>query len=210
MEHFIINQVQHRGYLAVLVLLILDSACIPIPSEPVLLLGGALAGGLTLAGVQVHLDVVAVALIGAAGAIVGSLVTYAVGRFGGRAVVRRWGHYVFLRADDLDRVEGYFARRGSWAVLVGRLIPGIRAYISFPAGIAEMSPVRFTLLTTLGSLVWTFSLALIGDSVAGHWHAISSDFTVATVVFGAIVVVLIVVWVLRRRRDRRSDDVGTG
>jgi membrane protein DedA with SNARE-associated domain len=116
-------------------------------------------------------------------------------------VVERWGRFILIRPHDLDRAEAFFRRRGDLAVLVGRVLPVIRTFISLPAGIAEMPPVRFALLTVLGSLPWTFALALAGDAVAGHWKSVSSAFTVVTVVIGLIVVAAIVRWALLRRRD---------
>jgi membrane protein DedA with SNARE-associated domain len=201
MEHFVITQVKDHGYVAVLVLMILESACIPIPSEAIMLLGGALAGGLTLSGVHVHLNVVVVALAGTGGNLIGSLIAYAVGRSGGRAIVDRWGRYLLLRPHDLDRAERFFDRRGDLAVLIGRVLPVVRTFISLPAGIAEMPVARFALFTVLGSLPWTFALALAGDSVAGHWKRVSSDFTVITVVIAVIVVAAIARWAIRRRRS---------
>jgi membrane protein DedA with SNARE-associated domain len=200
LEHFVITQISHHGYAAVLVLMILESACIPIPSEAIMLFGGALAGGLTVAGVHVHLDVVAVALAGVAGNLIGSLIAYAVGRWGGRAVLDRWGGRVLLRPHDLDRAEAFFARRGDLAVLIGRVVPVVRTFISLPAGIAEVPPIRFAVLTVLGSLPWTFALALIGDAVAAHWKSVESGFTVATVVVAVVIVGVIGKWLWARRR----------
>jgi membrane protein DedA with SNARE-associated domain len=200
LEHFVITQISHHGYAAVLVLMILESACIPIPSEAIMLFGGALAGGLTVAGVHVHLDVVEVALAGVAGNLIGSLIAYAVGRWGGRAVIERWGGRVLLRPHDLDRAEAFFARRGDLAVLIGRVVPVVRTFISLPAGIAEVPPIRFAVLTVLGSLPWTFALALIGDAVASHWKSVESGFTVATVVLAVIIVGIIGRWLWARHR----------
>jgi membrane protein DedA with SNARE-associated domain len=201
LEHFVITQISHHGYAAVLVLMILESACIPIPSEAIMLFGGALAGGLTVAGIHVHLDVVDVALAGAAGNLIGSLIAYAVGRFGGRAVLDRWGGRVLLRPHDLDRADAFFARRGDLAVLIGRVVPVVRTFISLPAGIAEVPPIRFAVLTVLGSLPWTFALALIGDAVASHWKSVESGFTVATVVVAVMIVGIIGKWLWARRRE---------
>jgi membrane protein DedA with SNARE-associated domain len=200
LEHLVVTQLEHHGYVAVLVLMILESACIPVPSEVVMLFGGALAGGLTVAGVHVHLNVVLIALAGVAGNLIGSLIAYAVGRTAGREVVERWGRFILIRPHDLDRAEAFFRRRGDLAVLVGRVLPVIRTFISLPAGISEMPPVRFALFTVVGSLPWTFALALVGDAVAGHWKSVSSAFTVVTVVIGVIVVAAIVRWALKRRR----------
>jgi membrane protein DedA with SNARE-associated domain len=209
MEHFVVTQISHHGYLAVLTLMILESACIPIPSEAVMLFGGALAGGLTVAGMHVHLNVVVVASAGAAGNLLGSLIAYAVGRWGGRTAIERWGGRVLVRPHDLDRAEAFFVRRGDLAVLIGRLVPVVRTFISLPAGIAQVPPVRFALLTVAGSLPWTFALALIGDAVASNWKSIESDFTIATVVIAAIAAAAILRWLLFRPTSTTDDPVTT-
>ena len=200
LEHLVVSQITRHGYLAVFLLMVLESACIPVPSEAVMLLGGALAAGVTVAGVSSHLNVVVVALLGTAGNIVGAAVAYGVGRAGGRPLVERWGRYVLLRRRDLDRAERFFSRHGRSAVLVGRVLPVVRTFISLPAGIAEMPTAQFIALTALGSLPWTFALALSGYAVAGNWRAVSSAFTPVTIGFGVALVAGIAWWAARRLR----------
>ncbi len=204
MTHFVTTQIVSHGYLAVLVLMILESACIPIPSEAIMLFGGALAGGLSISGTHPHLNVVVVALAGAAGNLIGSLIAYEVGRRGGRPLIERWGRRILIRPHDLDRAERFFERRGDAAVFIGRVLPVIRTFISLPAGIAKMRPVRFSVLTLAGSLPWTFALALIGDAVAKNWDTVSHDMTYVTVVIGLVVLGVIVRWILQRRRTERA------
>ena len=202
MEHLVVTQISNHGYLAVFVLMVLESACIPIPSEAVMLFAGALASGATIAGVHTHLDVVAVALCGTAGNVAGSLIAYWVGRAGGRPLIERWGRYVLLSRRELDRSEVFFARRGPAAVLVGRVLPVIRTFISLPAGVAEMPVVPFTGLTALGSLPWTFALAFAGQALAGNWASVSSAFTPVSIAIAVLIVAAVAWWVLRRLRDR--------
>lgn len=202
MTHFVVTQIGHHGYLAVLLLMVLESACIPIPSEVIMLFGGALAGGLTVAGVHVDLNVWAVAAAGVAGNVVGAGIAYGVGRLGGRPLIERWGRYILLRTRDLDRAEAFFRRRGDVAVLVGRVLPVIRTFVSLPAGIAEMPLGRFFAFTLVGSVPWVVALALAGDAVAENWDHVSHYFTYATVVIAVIVVAAIVWWVLRRLSQR--------
>ena len=152
MEQWVVNEVGAHGYIAVFALMVLGSACIPIPSEAVMLFGGALAGGVTAAGAHVHLNLAGIVLAGLAGNLVGSLVAYAVGRAGGRPVLDRYGKYVLLRKSELDRAEEFFSKHGQSAVFFGRMIPLVRAFVSLPAGIAQMPAVPFTVLTLLGSL----------------------------------------------------------
>jgi membrane protein DedA with SNARE-associated domain len=203
LSHFAVTQISNHGYLAVLVLTLLSSACIPIPSEGVLLFGGALAGGLEVAGVHVNLNVWWVVVAGVAGSMIGSAIAYAVGRAGGRPLIERWGRYVLLRTRDVDKAEDFFRRKGDLAVLVGRVIPVIRTFVSLPAGIAEMPVVRFGAFTLVGSVVWTVALALAGDAVAENWHEVEKYFTVITIAIAVIVVAAIVWWALRRMQSRR-------
>lgn len=204
MEHLITSQIGRHGYLAVFLLMVVESACIPIPSEAIMLFGGALAGGLVIAGVHLHLNVVVVALAGAAGNLVGSWLAYGVGRVGGRPLIERWGRYVLLRRSELDRAEAFFARRGDAAVLVGRILPVVRTFISLPAGVAEMPVVRFSVFTLVGSLPWTFGLALAGQALAAHWSGVSGAFTPVSVVIAAAAVLAIGVWYWRRLAGTRS------
>lgn len=208
MSHFVVTQIGQYGYLAVFVLMVLESACIPVPSEVVMLFGGALAGGVVVAGVHVHMNVVAVALAGVAGNLVGSSIAYAVGRIGGRPLVERFGRYVLLRDDDLRRAERFFERRGAAAVLVGRVLPVVRTFISLPAGVAEMRFGPFALLTTLGSLPWTFALAYAGWALAANWKSVSSAFTPVSIVIGVLIVAAIAWWALLRLRNRHDDAGG--
>lgn len=205
MEHLVVTQISRHGYLAIFLLMVLESACIPVPSEAVMLFGGALAGGVVLAGVHVHLNVVAVALAGAGGNLVGAWIAYAVGRAGGRPLLDRFGRYVLLRRQDLDRAERFFARRGALAVLIARVLPVVRTFISLPAGIAEMPVGTFSALTLVGSLPWTFALALAGDALATNWKPVSSAFTPVSIVFGVLIVAAIALWVVRRLRSPGTD-----
>lgn len=201
MEHFLVTQISKHGYLAIFLLMTLESACIPIPSEAIMLFGGALASGVAIAGVSLHLNVVVVAIAGALGNLLGSWIAYAVGRTGGRAIVEKWGKYALLRPHDLDKAEAYFAHRGQAAVLVGRVVPVVRTFISFPAGIAEMPVFKFSVLTLVGSLPWTFALAFAGKALASNWQAVSKYSTPVSAVVALVIIALIARWYLKRRND---------
>lgn len=206
MTHFLTSQVSHHGYLAVFVLMLFESACIPIPSEVIMLFGGALAGGLLATQGHSHVTLVGVGLAGALGNLAGSLLAYAVGRLGGRPLLERYGRYILIRPEHIDRSEAFFARRGDLAVLVGRVIPVVRTFISLPAGVAEMPPARFSAYTLLGCLPWTFALAAVGDAVAANWDSVAHAFTYISVVVAVILVAAIAAWFVRRAR--RPEPVG--
>lgn len=204
MEHVVISAISQHGYLAIFLLMTLESACIPIPSEVIMLFGGALTAGTSIAGVEGHLNVVLVALLGALGNLFGSLLAYWVGRSGGRAIVERWGKYILLRKHDLDKAEDFFAHRGEWTVLFGRMLPVIRTFISFPAGIAEMPIVKFSFLSFIGCLPWTFALAFIGKSLADNWQSVSKASTPISMVIAAVVAIAAVWWYTKRRKSNES------
>ena len=204
MTHFLTTQISHHGYVAVFVLMVLESACVPIPSEVIMLFGGALAGGLLASG-HAHVGLLGIGVAGALGNLVGALIAYGVGRAGGRPLPERYGRYLLVRPEHLDRTEAFFARRGDLAVLVGRVLPVVRTFVSLPAGVAEMPVGRFSLYTLIGSLPWTFALAAVGYAVAANWNSVASAFTYVSVAIAVIAVVIIAWWITRRIRDRSND-----
>lgn len=195
----------HWGYLALFVLMLAESACIPIPSELTLGLAGALASGASISGIHTHLNLAAIIAVGTIGSVVGSYVAYVVGRTGGRAFVDRYGKYVLLSHRDLDKAEVWFDRRGEWAVLIGRVLPVVRTFISLPAGMAEMEPRRFGILTAIGCAIWTGALAAIGYELGTQYHTMVKAVGDATYVVGVIVVIAVVVAVVHRFRTVRAE-----
>ncbi len=187
------NFLHHWGYLALLLLTVAEAACIPIPSEVTV----GYAGYLASTG---RLNLVAVILLATAGETVGAYISYVVGRTGGRAFVDRFGRYVLLGHTDLDRAEHWFERRGEWSVAAGRVVPLVRTFIAFPAGVAEMAPVRFGLLTAAGSLVWIGALAGAGDALGNRWNRLTHGFDTAGYVIAALVVIAIAAFLLHRLR----------
>lgn len=200
MQHFIASY----GYAAVFLLMIAESACIPIPSELVMSFGGALAAG---AVVGSHPSLAGVIVAGVAGNLVGSYLAWAVGRYGGQPALRRYGRYLRLRDHDIDRASAWFTRHGRAAVFLGRMVPVVRTFISLPAGIAEMPAARFGLYTTVGCIPWTTGLALAGYSLGRNWHSIVSGFRGPTDVIAGIIVILLVgaaaIYAWRRAAERR-------
>ncbi|HEY3139780.1 MAG TPA: DedA family protein, partial [Acidimicrobiales bacterium] len=129
MEDLVRTTIENYGYLAVFVLMVLESACIPIPSEVTMLFGGAAANATFAASVGAdHLNFLVVGLLGTVGNLVGSWIAYGVGRAGGRPLIERWGRYVFLREHELDRAEAWFGEHGEAAVFVSRLLPVVRTF----------------------------------------------------------------------------------
>jgi membrane protein DedA with SNARE-associated domain len=210
-EDFIRVAIEDYGYLAIFVLMVLESACIPIPSEITMLFGGAAANATfapSLPGSPPPLNFLLVGLVGTLGNLVGSWIAYWAGRVGGRPLVERWGRFIFLRPHELDRAEAWFADHGDTAVFVSRLLPVVRTFISLPAGVAEMPFVRFSVYTFLGCLPWTFALAAMGYALGSRWPLVERYFRPISIVVGTIIVVAVAVWLIRRSKQRRLDEAG--
>jgi membrane protein DedA with SNARE-associated domain len=206
MEHLITDYVLRYGYLAVFVLMVLESACLPVPSEITMLFGGALANAAFVASLGQegeHLNFVLVALVGTFGNLVGSWIAWTVGYRGGRPLIERWGRYVFLREHELDRAEAWFERRGQLAVLVSRVLPVVRTFISLPAGIAEMPFLRFSVYTVIGCLPWTFALTAMGYALGGRWEVVERYLRPVSYAVAALVVVAVAWWFGRRWSEQR-------
>ena len=156
MQHFISTY----GYIGLFLVTVLSSACLPIPSEVAFGLAGAYCTTAFTAHPQ--FNVASVVIIGTIGEVLGSIIAYELGRFAGRAIVDRYGKYLLLSHKDLDASEVWFQKYGTPSVLVGRLVPVVRALISLPAGLAEMKRGRFLVLTTVGSLIWATLLTELG------------------------------------------------
>ncbi len=203
LNDFITNLIGDYGYLAVFVLMVLESACVPIPSEVTMLFGGALASA-AFAGPDQQLNLVTVALVGTAGNLVGSWLAYWAGYVGGRPLIDRFGRYLLVLPHEVDRAHVWFERHGEMAVFASRLLPVIRTFISLPAGVARMPFGRFTLYTVLGCLPWTFALAGLGYALGENWTAVEAILQPIAWAIVAIVLVAGVWWVSHRYRKVRA------
>ncbi len=163
MAGWIVAVISWGGYAGIATLMAIESACVPLPSEIIM----PFAGYLVSTG---QLDLFWVATAGAVGCNIGSIPAYEVGRHGGRKAVERFGRYVFMNLDDLDKAERFFARWGSLAVLVCRMLPVVRSFIAFPAGMARMNQARFHLYTFLGSWPFCWGLAWVGMKLGERWR----------------------------------------
>ena len=170
-----------------------ESALIPIPSEVIMPFAGALAG-------LGKLNIVAVILAGTMGNVLGSYIAWIIGRTGGRALVLRFGRYVRIREEDLHRAERWFTNKGEAAVLIGRVLPVVRTFISLPAGVAEMEPMRFGLFTFLGALPWCAALAGVGYALGANWSHVATDIKYAGYLIAVVLAVVIVRFFVLRVR----------
>jgi membrane protein DedA with SNARE-associated domain len=193
--------ISQYGYLAVFVLMLAESACVPVPSEVVMMFGGALAAG-AVAGA--HPALAGVFAAGVLGNVAGSYLSWAVGKYAGQAAIRRWGRRVGIREHEIDKATAWFERHGPVAVLVGRVIPVIRTFISLPAGFAEMPAGTFGLYTTLGAIPWTAALAIGGYALGANWEHVANDFHGPTYAIAGILMIGLVVVVVRLRRAKAA------
>ena len=161
---FVIATISSGGYLGIVALMAIESACIPIPSEIIMPFSGYLVS-------TGRFNLLLVATAGAVGCNLGSTIAYFVGRYGGRPLVEKWGAYILMSRRDLDITDRFFARFGGIAVLLGRLLPVVRTFIALPAGIARLPQLRFQIYTFVGSWPWCFGLAYIGFKLGERWNS---------------------------------------
>ncbi len=161
---FITGVIAAMGYPGIALLMALGSACVPLPSEIVMPFAGYLVS-------QGTFSLVGAASAGAIGCTLGSIIAYGVGRRGGRPLIERYGRYVLLDRHDLDKAERFFARCGSGAVLIGQMVPVIRSFVAFPAGVARMPFVKFVCYAIAGSWPWCFLLAWVGMKLGQRWDS---------------------------------------
>jgi membrane protein DedA with SNARE-associated domain len=204
LHDWVVHTVADYGLVAIFVLMVLESACIPIPSEVTMLFGGALTAT-AFAGAGEELGFWAVVAAGTLGNLVGSWLAYWAGLYGGRPVVDRFGRYLLIRPHEVDRAHEWFERRGEAAVFVSRLLPVVRTFISLPAGVAGMPFWRFTVYTFLGCLPWSAFLAWLGRAFGDRWEAVETALEPVSWAIAAALVVLAVVYVARRWKKVRAE-----
>jgi membrane protein DedA with SNARE-associated domain len=200
---FIIATISTLGYGGIVVLMAIESACIPLPSEIIMPFSGYLVS-------TGRFNLALVATAGAIGCNVGSTVAYAIGYLGGRPLVERWGSLVLMGRRELALVDWFFERFGSLAVFIGRLLPVVRTFIALPAGIARMPQVKFQVYTFLGSWPWCYALAYVGERLGESWNTdprlkeIMHRFD--GVILGVIVILAVwYVWAHVRHRTREKE-----
>lgn len=197
---FIVATISTLGYSGIVLLMAIESACIPLPSEIIMPFSGYLVstGQMNLWGVSVA---------GAVGCVLGSLVAYWVGMKGGRPLIEKYGRFVLVSRHDLDLADRWFSHYGELIIFTSRLLPAIRTFIAFPAGVARMNLKRFIIYTFAGSLPWCLALAYVGQKLGEKWN---SDDTLRTwfhrfdFLIGVAAVLLIGWWVWRHIRHARE------
>ncbi len=195
--HFIINTISSSGYLGIILLMGIESACIPLPSEIIM----PFSGYLVFRG---DFELFRVALAGAFGCVVGSIPAYYLGMYGGRPLIERYGKYVLISHRDLDLADRWFERYGDWAIFFSRLLPVVRTFISFPAGVARMNFSRFVAYTLAGSFPWCLGLAYIGMKLGQNWDTLGGYFHRFDMVIGALFALGVGYYIWRHLKERKG------
>jgi len=186
------NFVASYGLFAVFVLMVGESCGFPFPSEVIMPTAGLLAA-------TGHMNLVAAIIAGATANLVGSLIAYGLAARFGEPLLLGPGRYIGIRRHHLDMADGWFRRWGLIAVFVGRVLPVIRTYISFPAGLARIDLLRFSILTFVGALPWSAALALVGYTLGRNYDRISGPLEKGAIAIALLVVIAVVVWYVRGR-----------
>jgi membrane protein DedA with SNARE-associated domain len=197
LARFATDAVDAMGLGGVFVLMLLESACIPIPSEATMLFAGFNVS-------EGHYSLFLATAVGVAGNVVGSWIAYAVGYFGRVELLEQHGRKLHVKKHDLERADRWFERYGSWAVFFSRMLPIVRTFISLPAGVARMPFWRFSLLTLAGCVPWVLMLTLVGRAAGANWTDWKDNLHYVDYAVAALIVVGLVYLVIRRRRSRRA------
>ena len=194
--------VRDAGLPAIFVLMVAESACVPIPSEATMLFAGFAVADPSGSHAGHHLTLAGIVTAGVLGNLVGSWIAYAVGRAGRLELIERHGRWLHLKPQHIAWADRWFSRYGTPAIFFSRMLPIIRTFISLPAGVAKMPFWRFTLLTLAGCIPWVLALGLVGEAVGNEWKDIRKGFEYVDYAVVALVVIGIVYLLLRRRRAR--------
>jgi membrane protein DedA with SNARE-associated domain len=196
---FIISVISTLGYAGIVLLMAIESACIPLPSEVIM----PFSGYLVFAG---RFNLWLVALAGAAGCVFGSILAYYAGLYGGRPFIEKYGRYVLISHHDLDMADRWFARWGEATIFFSRLLPVIRTFISFPAGVSRMHFGRFVLYTFIGSYPWCLALAYVGMILGDQWKTIRVYFHKFDLLIGLAIVAAVALFLWRHLKVNARPD----
>jgi membrane protein DedA with SNARE-associated domain len=206
----LVNEISHfvreGGLPGIFALMAISSACIPIPSEVVMLFAGFAVADPSQSASQHHLTMTGIILAGLAGTMIGSWVAYAVGRGGRLELFERHGDKFHVGPSQIQRADRWFQRYGEPTVLFGRLIPLVRAFVSLPAGVAKMPIGRFTVLSLIGAIPWVIALAFAGHALGSDWTTVRKAFEYVDYAIVIAVVAWVLYWLRRRRRAQPTGD----
>ncbi len=194
---YIMALISSLGLPGIVILMAIESACIPLPSEVIMPLSGFLAS-------QGRFSLIAVALAGTAGNLIGSIPAYYLGQYGGRPLIEKYGRYLLITRKDLDTADRWFNKYGEATIFFARLLPVVRTFIAFPAGVSKMNIMKFSVYTLLGSFPWCFGLAYIGYTLGEHWSVVKGYFHKFDLVIGGLLLVGIVYFIYHHLKTQKT------
>jgi membrane protein DedA with SNARE-associated domain len=195
---WIVSVISSMGYGGILILMAIESACIPLPSEIIMPFAGFLVS-------QGEMSLLGIALAGAVGCVIGSIPAYYLGMLGGRPLVEKYGKYVLISKKDLDMADGWFEKHGEIIIFIARLLPAVRTFIAFPAGVARMNMARFISYTFVGSLIWCWVLGYVGMKAGEHWEDLKVYFHQSHYFIVALGVVFVAWYVWRHFKNNTEN-----
>lgn len=195
---FVISVISKIGYSGIILLMGIESACIPLPSEIILPFSGYLV-------YQGQLNLWLVALAGGLGSVLGSLIAYYLGFIGGRRLVERYGRYVLISRRDLTMADRWFERYGVLTILVGRMLPVVRTFIALPAGIARMEIKRFVIYTFIGSFIWCLGLVEVGVILGQNWRSLGPYFHRFDTLIVSMIIIGLIFYIYRHIRHTKTE-----
>lgn len=191
MANFVTDMIGEFGYLGMFLSMILEAIIIIIPSELILATGGILAS-------QKIFSFWGAFIIGLVGSIFCAAIIYAMGYFGGRPFVEKYGKYFFMKQEDIDKADVWFNKYGMLAAFIGRNFPIIRTFISLPIGMTRLSFIKFMIYTTLGSIPWTFAFVYVGYALGNNWVLLSNYTSKLKVPIIIILIIMVINWLYKK------------
>ena len=197
LANLVISLIESLGYLGIFLGMTIESACIPLPSEVIMTFAGFVVN-------EGKLSLTNIILAGILGNLLGSLITYYIGLKGARPLLEKYGKYILITKEKLDNADKWFNKHGDAAVFFGRMLPGIRTFISLPAGINKMDINKFVIYTIIGSGIWTSILAVIGIELGKDWNIISQYFRIFDIIIGIAILLIIIYYGIKHIKNKRT------
>ncbi len=194
---FILSAISGMGYSGIVILMALESSFFPFPSEVVIPPAGYLAS-------QGKMSMIVIIIAGILGSVIGALANYYIAVYFGRTLLIKYGKYFFLTEEKLEKVETFFNNHGEITTFVGRLIPVIRQYISFPAGLARMNIFKFIFYTALGASIWVIILAYVGYAVGNNIELVKQNLHKITLILIPALIILVIVYIIIKKRGKNA------
>lgn len=193
---YITNFIERVGYLGLGSLMALEAIVAPIPSELIVPFAGFLIsdGRFTWLGVLLTTTI---------GSLVGAYVLYAIGRYGGRPLIARWGHWVLVKPEDVEKAEKFFLNHGRKAIFISKFVPIVRSYIALPAGLSRMPLAPFFFYSALGSIIWNSFLVYLGFTLKNNWDRAAAIIDKSDKIAAALFVLVIIIWIVRHHTKKR-------